>query len=159
MPAEDNMSSELHGDVPSASSSKGFSDRKELAAFAFERTRMPMVVADASEYDQPIVLANRAFLELTGYTAEEVIGRNCRLLQGQGTSPTDVAAIRWLFLKSAKPQSSYSTIARTVPLSGTGFISVRFMRMTERWRISSAPRSTSPNRGKLRRLKLPNAGC
>lgn len=99
MPAEDNMSSELHGDVPSASSSKGFSDRKELAAFAFERTRMPMVVADASEYDQPIVLANRAFLELTGYTAEEVIGRNCRLLQGQGTSPTDVAAIRLALLE------------------------------------------------------------
>jgi PAS domain S-box-containing protein len=91
---EDKMTSEIHGDMPSASSGKGFSDWKELAAFAFERTRMPMVVADAVADDQPIVLANKAFLELTGYTAAEVIGRNCRILQGVGTSPVAVATIR-----------------------------------------------------------------
>jgi PAS domain S-box-containing protein len=69
-------------------------DRKELASFAFERTCMPMVVADARAPDQPIVLANSSFLELTGYSAEEVIGRNLRFLQGEGTSPLAIAAIR-----------------------------------------------------------------
>jgi hypothetical protein len=44
---------DLHGDKPSASSRKGFADRKELASFAFERTRMPMVVVDARAADQP----------------------------------------------------------------------------------------------------------
>ncbi len=58
-----------------------------------------MVVADAREFDQPIVLANRAFLELTGYTAEEIIGSNCRILQGKGTSPIAVAAIRCALLE------------------------------------------------------------
>jgi PAS domain-containing protein len=76
--------SQIHGDRPSASSSKGFANRKELASFAFERTRMPMVVSDARAPDQPIVLANSAFLELTGYGANEVVGRNCRFLQGEG---------------------------------------------------------------------------
>lgn len=85
MSDEDKTTSHLHGDVPSASSGKGFSDRMELSAFAFERTRMPMVVTDANEYDQPIVLANKAFVALTGYTAEDVIGRNCRILQGAGS--------------------------------------------------------------------------
>ena len=85
---------DLHGDKPSASSRKGFADRKELASFAFERTRMPMVVVDARAADQPIVLANASFLELTGYAAEEVIGRNCRFLQGEGTSALTVANIR-----------------------------------------------------------------
>jgi PAS domain S-box-containing protein len=85
---------ELHADIPSASSPVGFSDRKELGAFAFERTRMPMVVADAQEPDFPIVLANHAFLELTGYSAEDIVGWNCRFLQGKGTSPLAIAQVR-----------------------------------------------------------------
>ncbi|PDS77630.1 PAS domain-containing protein [Rhizobium sp. L43] len=84
----------LHGDLPSASSKTAAADRKELAAIAFERTRMPMVVTDARTLDLPIVLANKAFLELTGYAAEEVLGRNCRFLQGPATSPIAVAEIR-----------------------------------------------------------------
>lgn len=86
--------SNIHGDRPSAASPQGMADRKELAAFAFERTRMPIVVTDARQPDLPIVLANEAFLDLTGYAAEEVIGRNCRFLQGEGTSRTTVAEIR-----------------------------------------------------------------
>ncbi|WP_049731557.1 PAS domain-containing protein, partial [Rhizobium ecuadorense] len=84
----------LHGDLPSASSKAALADRKELAAIAFERTRMPMVVADARKPDLPIVLANKSFLELTGYPADEVLGRNCRFLQGPATSPIAVAEIR-----------------------------------------------------------------
>ncbi len=55
---------------------------------------MPMVVSDARQSDNPIVLANQAFLDLTGYTAEEVVGRNCRFLQGEDTCPVAVAEIR-----------------------------------------------------------------
>jgi PAS domain S-box-containing protein len=66
----------------------------ELAAIAVNRTRMPMAVTDPRQVDNPIVLANQAFLDLTGYTAEEVIGRNCRFLQGEGTSADAVAEIR-----------------------------------------------------------------
>nr|WP_250812525.1 PAS domain-containing protein [Neorhizobium tomejilense] len=85
---------DLHGDLPSASSEDGFADRRELAATAFERTRMPMVVVDARKPDMPISLANKAFLVLTGYSAGELVGRNCRFLQGPGTSPIAVAEIR-----------------------------------------------------------------
>ncbi|AGS26608.1 PAS domain-containing protein [Rhizobium etli] len=84
----------LHGDLPSASSKAALADRKELAAIAFERTRMPMVVTDARKADLPIVLANKAFLQLTGYAAEEVLGRNCRFLQGPATSPIAIAELR-----------------------------------------------------------------
>jgi len=69
-------------------------DRRELALVAVERTRMPMVVSDPQQPDAPIVLANQAFLDLTGYSAEEVIGRNCRFLQGPDTSPDAVQDIR-----------------------------------------------------------------
>uniref|UniRef100_B0T3W0 histidine kinase n=1 Tax=Caulobacter sp. (strain K31) TaxID=366602 RepID=B0T3W0_CAUSK len=83
-----------HGDPPAASTARGRADRKELASFAVERTRMPMVIADARHGDHPIVLANQAFLDLTGYGAEEVVGRNCRFLQGAGTSDAAIAKIR-----------------------------------------------------------------
>lgn len=86
--------SDIHGDNPAAATKQGMVDRKELAAFAFQRTRMPMVVSDARQPDFPIVLANDAFLDLTGYTAEELLGKNCRLLQGEATSRTAVTQIR-----------------------------------------------------------------
>jgi hypothetical protein len=63
-----NSNSEIHGDKPTAATASAFGDRKDLGAVAFERTRMPMVMADARLPDLPVVLANRAFLELTGYS-------------------------------------------------------------------------------------------
>ena len=55
---------------------------------------MPMVVSDPRQPDNPIVLANQAFLNLSGYSGEEIVGRNCRFLQGPDTNPRAVAAIR-----------------------------------------------------------------
>ena len=86
--------SDIHGDRPAAASKQGMIDHKELSTFAFQRTRMPIVVCDARQPDYPIVLANEAFLQLTGYSAEELLGRNCRLLQGSSTSKEAVAEIR-----------------------------------------------------------------
>ncbi|KAG5180018.1 aureochrome 4 [Tribonema minus] len=44
--------------------------------------------------DNPIVYASQGFLKLTGYSIEQVIGRNCRFLQGPGTDPRAVDIIR-----------------------------------------------------------------
>ncbi len=53
-----------------------------------------MVITDPRQSENPIVLANKSFLDLTGYSAEEVIGRNCRFLQGEGTSRAVISEIR-----------------------------------------------------------------
>ncbi|WP_279574830.1 PAS domain S-box protein [Methylobacterium sp. J-088] len=66
----------------------------DLLFTAAEKTRMPQIVTDPNLPDNPIVFANRAFQELCGYGAEELIGRNCRFLQGPDTDPGDVAKIR-----------------------------------------------------------------
>jgi PAS domain S-box-containing protein len=84
----------FHGDAPAAALPGMMLDRQQLALVAVERTRMPMVVTDPRQPDAPIVLANQAFLNLTGYTAEEVLGRNCRFLQGPRTAAADIDAIR-----------------------------------------------------------------
>ena len=77
-----------------AASARALADRKELALVAVERTRMPMVVTDPRQDDNPIVLANQSFLDLSGYSAAEVIGRNCRFLQGPRTDRRAVAKVR-----------------------------------------------------------------
>ncbi|WP_098107380.1 PAS domain-containing protein [Novosphingobium sp. PC22D] len=45
------------------------------------------LIADPHSEDTPIIACNDAFLELTGYEREEVIGRNCRFLAGPDTEP------------------------------------------------------------------------
>jgi PAS domain S-box-containing protein len=72
----------------------GFGDRGNIFFAAVEMTRMPMVVTDPRQPDDPIVFANRAFLDLTLYEEKDLIGRNCRLLQGPQTNPETVAEIR-----------------------------------------------------------------
>jgi PAS domain S-box-containing protein len=84
----------FEGDPPVAVTLTALPDRKELALVAVERTRMPMVVTDPRQPDNPVVLANGAFLELTGYTSAEVLGRNCRFLQGPDTDLAKIDAIR-----------------------------------------------------------------
>ena len=56
-------------------------------AAAVRATRMAMIITDPRKPDNPIVFANAAFLKLTGYTREEVVGSNCRFLQGKGDGP------------------------------------------------------------------------
>ncbi|KQV36212.1 histidine kinase dimerization/phosphoacceptor domain -containing protein [Rhizobium sp. Root1204] len=63
-------------------------------AAAFKATRMPMIITDPRQHDNPIIFSNAAFSELTGYSADELIGKNCRLLQGPDTDPAAVARIR-----------------------------------------------------------------
>lgn len=48
----------------------------------FEMERVPLTLATRDRPDMPLVVANRAFTELTGFAQDEVIGLNCRFLQG-----------------------------------------------------------------------------
>ena len=51
-------------------------------------------VSDPGLPDNPIVYASQGFLDLTGYSREQVLGRNCRFLQGPKTNPKMVDVIR-----------------------------------------------------------------
>lgn len=63
-------------------------------AAAFKATRMPMLITDPRQHDNPIIFCNTAFSKLTGYSNEELIGKNCRLLQGPNTDPKAVQKLR-----------------------------------------------------------------
>ncbi len=66
----------------------------KLLEMAAHRTPLSIIVSDARHDNNPITFVNDAFQRLTLYTRDYAVGRNCRFLQGEGTSPDDVAAIR-----------------------------------------------------------------
>ncbi|WP_338322992.1 histidine kinase famiy protein [Croceibacterium ferulae] len=72
----------------------GLDDRGDVFFAAIEMTRMPMILTDPHQPDNPIVFANKAFLDLTLYEEAEVVGRNCRFLQGAQTDREMVGQLR-----------------------------------------------------------------
>jgi PAS domain S-box-containing protein len=72
----------------------GVDGRGDVFSAAINMTRMPMILTDPNQPDNPIVFANKAFLDLTGYSLDEIIGRNCRFLQGARTNRETVAEMR-----------------------------------------------------------------
>jgi PAS domain-containing protein len=51
-------------------------------------------IADATKNDYPLIYVNETFCAMIGYTSKEVLGRNCRFLQGPNTNPDNVAIVR-----------------------------------------------------------------
>ncbi len=70
-------------------------DRAKTVDFAAVVDALPygVVVADTLRPDNPIVFANAAFSLLSGHSAKEIVGRNCRLLQGPDTDRAVVAEL------------------------------------------------------------------
>ena len=60
---------------------------QESLAKMIENTSVPFIVSNPRIHDNPIILCNKAFVELTGYNEQEILGRNCRFLSGKDTNP------------------------------------------------------------------------
>mmetsp|Transcript_23503 Transcript_23503/g.36799 ORF Transcript_23503/g.36799 Transcript_23503/m.36799 type:complete len:566 (+) Transcript_23503:273-1970(+) len=61
---------------------------------SIQNSQQCFIITDPSLHDNPIVYASDDFLTLTGYSQDQVLGRNCRFLQGNETSQEKVALIR-----------------------------------------------------------------
>ncbi|NNU16237.1 PAS domain-containing protein [Parvularcula sp. ZS-1/3] len=76
---------------------------KRLRSF-IEDADIPLSLADAQTPDMPLVLVNAAFERLTGYLSEEVVGQNCRFLQGNTDQPEARSEVRALLSGRADGQ-------------------------------------------------------
>jgi len=61
---------------------------------SIQHSQHSFVITDPSLQDNPIVFASDDFLNVTGYARDDVLGRNCRFLQGTDTSAAKVKQIR-----------------------------------------------------------------
>ena len=64
----------------------------KLKERAMDEAPVGITITDPSREDNPLIYCNEQFERLTGY--EDVIGENCRFLQGEGTDPDTRAQIR-----------------------------------------------------------------
>ena len=101
-------------------------------ATTVERAQQNFVICDPKLPDCPIVFASDQFLDLTGYAREEVLGRNCRFLQGADTDRAAVDQIREAinshkeltvkilnYTKQGKPFWNLFTLAPIQDIDGT----------------------------------------
>ncbi len=61
---------------------------------AIQAVSQGITITDPSRPDNPITYASQGFERMTGFSEAEVLGRNCRFLQGEGTDPGQVARLR-----------------------------------------------------------------
>ncbi|KAK4772105.1 hypothetical protein SAY86_013880 [Trapa natans] len=89
---------------------------QELRA-ALSTLQQTFVVSDATKPDCPIIYASSGFFTMTGYSSKEVIGRNCRFLQGPETDLKEVDRIR----QAVKNGKSYCGRLLNYKKDGTPF--------------------------------------
>lgn len=73
---------------------RGYGDVTKADLLTDEEREHSVVIADPVQPGMPIIYVSDEFERQTGYPPEEVLGRNCRFLQGPETSPDAVQAIR-----------------------------------------------------------------
>lgn len=102
---------------------KDISIRKEieknlmLKSSALQSASNGIIITDALQDDNPIIYFNTAFQNLTGYSTEEIINRNCRFLQGSDTDQEGLKIIR----KALKNAESCQVRVRNYKKDGTLF--------------------------------------
>lgn len=65
-----------------------------LLGYAIDASSCAISIADARKEDMPLIYVNETFKRITGYESAEVLGRNCRFLQGRQRKQAGLEKIR-----------------------------------------------------------------
>ncbi len=84
---------------------------------AIAATSNGIVITDSTLPDNPIIFCNPAFESMTGYPPSDIIGRNCRFLQGSDTDPAAIAQIR----QAVREQLECQVVIKNYRKDGTMF--------------------------------------
>jgi PAS domain S-box-containing protein len=80
-------------------------------------TSVGVVLVDVLDPEHPLVFVGKGFEKLTGYRADECVGRNCRFLQGRGTDPFTIHQLR----TTIDEGSVFQGVIRNYRKDGSGF--------------------------------------
>ena len=76
-----------------------------------------LLITDPAQEDNPITYVNNALQSMTGYSREDIIGKNCRFLQGEDTDPENIQKISDAIVK----QESVTVILKNYRKDGSSF--------------------------------------
>lgn len=82
------------GIIEDISERKAYEQELQYKTRAIDEAPIGVSISDYDQEDNPLVYVNDRFEEITGYTAGEVEGRNCRFLQGVDTTDEAVSTLR-----------------------------------------------------------------
>lgn len=83
----------VHGIAKDITQQSEYEERLQIFNRSVEASTNGVVISDARRPGFPIIYINPAFSDISGYQPEEIIGRNCRILQGADTDPNTVREI------------------------------------------------------------------
>ena len=83
---------------------KEIEDNLSLKSEALQAAGNGIIICDALQKDNPIIYFNPAFQEMTGYSSEEILGRNCRFLQSDDTQQESIKKLRETVIKGMSCQ-------------------------------------------------------
>merc|ERR1712232_393469 len=81
---------------------------------------MAVSVADPSREDCPIVAVSMGFVELTGFTREQIVGRNCRLLNSERSAEM-APEVREGIHRAIREETTFLGMVGNVKADGTRF--------------------------------------
>lgn len=96
---------------------KEIEENLNLKSEALQAAGNGIVICDHLQKDHPIIYFNPAFQALTGYTTDEILGKNCRFLQGDDTNQDGIKRIR----EALKKGEDCQVILRNYKKDGTLF--------------------------------------
>jgi PAS domain S-box-containing protein len=96
---------------------KQVEEQLRLSERAISASSNGIIIVDAKQPDFPVISVNPAFERVTGYSAQEMIGKNCRILQGQDRHQDGLKIIR----NALKNQESCTVVLRNYRKNGTLF--------------------------------------
>ena len=115
---------ELPSCIVSSANANSILEKADLRLVsAIQRSQKSFCISDPNLVDNPIVFASDGFLQLTGYTLDQVIGRNCRMLQGERTDREQIEILK----KGIAEGTDTSIIVYNYKADGTEFLNHIFV--------------------------------
>lgn len=107
----------VHGIALDMTREKQHEERAKILERSVESSTHGLLICDARAEDFPTIYTNPAFEKITGYKQQEILGKNCRILQGPDTDQKTRKAIK----KALQNNEEISTVIKNYKKDGTPF--------------------------------------